>query len=49
MNTTEQTKAKMLAALEHLKTELKTIRTGRANPAMVEGIMVEVYGSSSAT
>lgn len=45
MNTTEQTKAKMLAALEHLKTELKTIRTGRANPAMVEGIMVEVYGS----
>lgn len=45
MNTTEQTKTKMLAALEHLKTELKTIRTGRANPAMVEGVMVEVYGS----
>jgi ribosome recycling factor len=45
MNTTEQTKAKMLAALEHLKTELKTIRTGRANPAMVEGVIVEVYGA----
>lgn len=45
MNTTEQAKAKMLAALEHLKAELKTIRTGRANPAMVEGIIVEVYGS----
>ncbi|HEV8052820.1 MAG TPA: ribosome recycling factor [Parachlamydiaceae bacterium] len=45
MNQTEQTKAKMLAALEHLKTELKSIRTGRANPGMVEGVMVEVYGS----
>lgn len=45
MNTSEQTKAKMLAALDHLKAELKTIRTGRANPAMVEGIMVDVYGS----
>jgi ribosome recycling factor len=45
MSITDQTKAKMQAALEHLKTELKTIRTGRANPAMVEGVMVEVYGS----
>lgn len=45
MNLTEQTKAKMVAALEHLKTELKSIRTGRANPGMVEGVMVEVYGS----
>lgn len=45
MSITDQTKSKMLAALEHLKTELKTIRTGRANPAMVEGILVEIYGS----
>ena len=45
MNQTEQTKAKMLAALEHLKAELKSIRTGRANPGMVEGVIVEVYGS----
>jgi ribosome recycling factor len=45
MDITEQTKAKMLAALEHLKTELKSIRTGRANPGMVEGVMVEVYGN----
>lgn len=45
MSTTEQTKTKMHAALEHLKTELKTIRTGRANPGMVEGVIVEVYGS----
>lgn len=45
MDIIEHTKQKMVAALEHLKTELKSIRTGRANPAMVEGVVVEVYGS----
>lgn len=45
MNIPEQTKTKMVAALEHLKNELKSIRTGRANPGMVEGVIVEVYGS----
>lgn len=45
MDIIEQTKQKMTAALEHLKTELKSIRTGRANPAMLDGITVEVYGS----
>jgi len=41
----EQTKNKMIAAIEHLKNDLKNIRTGRANPGMIEGVMVEVYGS----
>lgn len=41
----EENKSKMRAAIDHLKEELKKIRTGRANPAMVEGVMVEVYGS----
>jgi ribosome recycling factor len=45
MGIQDQTKNKMIAAIEHLKTELKSIRTGRANPAMVEGVIVEVYGS----
>ena len=36
----------MAAAIEHLKTELKTIRTGRANPSMLDAIHVEVYGTS---
>lgn len=31
---------------EHLKTELKTIRTGRASPSMLDAIFVEVYGTS---
>lgn len=45
MSVTDQTKAKMNAALEHLKNDLKTIRTGRANPGMLDGVMVEVYGT----
>lgn len=32
-------------SLEHFKTELKTIRTNRANPEIVEGILVEAYGT----
>lgn len=45
MSIFDQTKAKMLAALEHLKNELKSIRTGRANPGMLDNVSVEVYGS----
>ena len=45
MNVADQTKAKMAAAIEHLKNELKAIRTGRANPGMLDNILVEVYGS----
>lgn len=45
MDTIEQTKAKMQTAIEHLKNELKSIRTGRANPGMVDSISIEVYGS----
>ncbi|MBA3603033.1 MAG: ribosome recycling factor [Parachlamydiaceae bacterium] len=39
------TKTKMNTALEHLKNELKSVRTGRANPGMLDNVMVEVYGS----
>lgn len=42
---TEQTKAKMQAALEHFKTELKNLRTNRANPGMLDGVIVEAYGA----
>jgi ribosome recycling factor len=40
-----QVKAAMQAALDHLKGELKTLRTGRANSAMLDKIHVEIYGS----
>ncbi|MDF2577338.1 MAG: ribosome recycling factor [Chlamydiales bacterium] len=45
MNAVEQAKIKMNGALEHLKNELKNIRTGRANPAILDGVRAEVYGS----
>ncbi len=35
----------MEKAVEHLKHELRGIRTGRASPALVESMMVEYYGS----
>lgn len=44
-NIVDQTKAKMAHAIDHLKEELKAIRTGRANPAMLDHVTVEVYGS----
>lgn len=46
MGILEQAKAKMAAAIEHFKNELKQIRTGRANPGMVEHVLVESHGMS---
>lgn len=43
MSILDQTKTKMTAAMEHLKDELKSLRTGRANPAMLDHISVVVY------
>lgn len=45
MSIQDETKAKMTAAIEHLKNELKSIRTGRANPGMLDQVLVDVYGS----
>lgn len=41
-------KQKMGGTIENLKTNLKTLRTGRANPAILEGINVEYYGDKIA-
>ena len=35
----------MMQALEVMETRLNTIRAGRANPAILNGIMVEYYGT----
>jgi ribosome recycling factor len=45
MNIADETKVKMLAAIDHLKQELKNLRTGRANPSILDNVQVEVYGS----
>lgn len=41
----EETKEKMRAAVAHLEKELIHIRAGKASPAMLDGLMVEYYGS----
>ncbi|MFT5144229.1 MAG: ribosome recycling factor [Rhodothermales bacterium] len=43
----EDAKEHMEKTLEHLAAELRTIRAGRASPAMLEGVRVEYYGSQS--
>ena len=35
----------MEKAIDHLETELTRIRAGKANPAMVDGIVVDYYGN----
>ncbi|MFH1536601.1 MAG: ribosome recycling factor [Patescibacteria group bacterium] len=40
-------KEKFAKALEHLKSELKNIRTGRAVPTILENIQVEAYGQKT--
>lgn len=37
--------SKMNSVVTHLDEELKKVRTGRAHPSIVEGVMVEVYGT----
>ena len=36
----------MMESLKHLASEMDTIRAGRANPAMLDSVRVEAYGSS---
>src|SRR6266540_2491392 len=36
---------RMEKAADHLKDELRGLRTGRATPALVDGLRVEYYGS----
>ncbi len=47
MSLFDQTKAKMVAGIEHFKNDLKNIRTGRANAGVVEHVMIEIYGSGT--
>ena len=41
----EHTEEKMKAAIAHLEKELIHIRAGKAAPAMLDGVMVDYYGS----
>lgn len=35
---------RMQTAFEHFEEELKKVRTGRAHPSMLDGVMVDAYG-----
>lgn len=45
MSVIKETEDKMKNALEHFKTELRNLRSGRANPAVLDSVVVEVYGA----
>jgi ribosome recycling factor len=42
---TKSYEQRMNQALVHFEEELKKLRTGRANPGMLEGVFVEAYGA----
>jgi len=44
-NVINEAQASMEKAVAHLAQELLRVRTGKANPALLEGIYAEVYGS----
>jgi ribosome recycling factor len=41
---TQEVKTKLASATEHFRGELGKIRTGRAHPGMLDGVIVEAYG-----
>jgi ribosome recycling factor len=41
----DDAKKKFQAAYEHLQSELKKVRTGRAHSSMLDGVMVTAYGT----
>lgn len=43
---TDPYELKMAGALDHFESELRKVQTGRAQPSMLDGIKVEVYGTS---
>ncbi|GAB4191711.1 MAG: ribosome recycling factor [Simkaniaceae bacterium] len=45
MSIVDETKNKMQAALDFFLKDLRGLRTGRPNPAMIENVMVEAYGT----
>ncbi len=48
MDYIEETELSMMKALENLEARLITVRAGRANASMLNGIMVDYYGTPTA-
>lgn len=45
MSVKNELNVEMEKSLDHLRKDLKALRTSRANPSQVEGVMVEAYGA----
>ncbi len=43
----DDTRERMARAIEHVKSEFGAVRTGRATSTLVEGLLVEYYGSET--
>jgi ribosome recycling factor len=43
--TVDDARDKLTAAVQHFQDELKKLRTGRANAGMLDGVVVEAYGT----
>lgn len=43
----QQHEAEFRAAIDHFKKELSHLRTGQANPELVEGVFVNAYGTNT--
>lgn len=42
-----EAKQKMLKVIEHVKSDVATVRTGRANPSLVENLVINAYGGTA--
>ncbi len=43
----EDTRERMLRAIEHVKSEFAAVRTGRANSTLIEGLLIDYYGTET--
>jgi ribosome recycling factor len=43
----EDTRERMDRAIEHVKNEFGTVRTGRATSTLIEGLMIDYYGTET--
>jgi len=43
----DDTREKMTRAIEHVKSEFASVRTGRASSALIENLLIDYYGSET--
>lgn len=43
----EDVRERMAKAIEHVKAEFAAVRTGRANASLIEGLLIDYYGSET--